>query len=107
MNSNADTVEPLLRSHPDERPAPLERSLDNVNLNMNVFIYTLNKKPPLMKGHFSYAKGVASQEGFHCTIKEISSLNPSNLSMEALVACLLKMWKLIDKSCPSSYIFTS
>ena len=35
------TVEPLLRGYPDARP-------------------------PLLKGHFSGAKGVASQEGFHC-----------------------------------------
>ena len=60
------TVEPLLRDHPDERPPPLERPLDNVNLNINVFISTPNKRPPLLKGHFSDAKGVASQEGFHC-----------------------------------------
>ena len=26
------TVEPLLRGHPEERPPPLEKSLDNVNL---------------------------------------------------------------------------
>ena len=28
------TVKPLLRGHPDERPSPLERPLDNVNLNI-------------------------------------------------------------------------
>ena len=60
------TVEPLLRSHPDERPPPLERPLDNVNLNINVLISTPNKRPPLLKVHFSDAKGVVSQEGFHC-----------------------------------------
>ena len=26
-------VEPLLRGHPDERPTPLEKPLDTVNLN--------------------------------------------------------------------------
>ena len=36
-------VEPLLRGHPDE-------------------------SPPLWKGHFSGAKGVASQERFDCNI---------------------------------------
>ena len=61
------TVEPLLRGHPDERPPPLERPLDNVNLNINVLISTPDERPPLLKGHFSGAKGVASQEGFHCT----------------------------------------
>ena len=61
------TVEPLLRGHPDERPTPLERPLDNVNLNMNVLISTPDKRPPLFKGHFSVAKGVASQEGSHCS----------------------------------------
>ena len=59
---NRYTVEPLLRGHPDERPPPLERPLDNVNLNMNVLISTPDERPP----HFSDAKGVASQEGFHC-----------------------------------------
>ena len=33
------TVEPLLRGHPDERPPPLERPLDNVHLNINVYFY--------------------------------------------------------------------
>ena len=45
------TVEPLLRGHPDERPAPLKRPLDNVNLNINVLISTPDEKPPLLKGH--------------------------------------------------------
>ena len=60
------TVEPLLRGYPDERPPPLERPLANVNLNINVLISTPDERPPLLKGHFSDAKGVASQEGFHC-----------------------------------------
>ena len=60
------TVEPLLRGHPDERPPPLERPLDNVNLNINVLISTPDERPPLLKGHFSGAKGVASREGIHC-----------------------------------------
>ena len=59
-------MKPLLRGHPNERPTPLERSLDNVNLNIYVLIYTPDEMPPLLKGHFSGAKGVASQEGFHC-----------------------------------------
>ena len=61
------TVEPLLRGHPDERPTPLEKPLDIVNLNTNVLIFTPDERPPLLKGHFSGAKGVASQEGFHCS----------------------------------------
>ena len=60
------TVEPLLRGHPNERPPPLERPLDNVNLNINVLISTPDERPPLLKGRFSDAKGVASQEGFLC-----------------------------------------
>ena len=40
-----------------------------VNLNINVLISTPEKKrPSLLRGHFSGAKGVASQEGFHCSI---------------------------------------
>ena len=62
------TVEPLLRGHPDERPPPLERPLDNVNLNINVLISTPDERPPLLKGHFSGANRVASQEGFHCIV---------------------------------------
>ena len=57
---------PLLRGHPDERPTPLERPFDNVNLNINLLISTPFERPPLLKGHFSGAKGMASQEGFHC-----------------------------------------
>ena len=68
---NRITVEPLLRGHPDERPNPMERPLDNVNLNRKVLISTPDERPPLLKGHFSGAKGVASQEGFHCTNKLI------------------------------------
>ena len=64
----ANTVEPLLRGHPDERPLPLERPLNKENLNINVLISTPDERPPLLKGDFSYAKGVASQEGFHCII---------------------------------------
>ena len=55
-------MEPLLKGHPDERPTPLERSLDNVNLNKTVLISTPEMRPPLLKCHFSGA----SQEGFHC-----------------------------------------
>ena len=58
------TVEPLLRGHPDQRPAPLERPLDCKS--KQILISTPGEKPPLLKGHFSDAKGVASQEGFHC-----------------------------------------
>ena len=55
-----NTVEPFLRGHPDERPPPLERPLDNVNLNINALISNPNERPPLLKGHFSDAKAVAS-----------------------------------------------
>ena len=63
-----------MRGHLDERP------LDNVNLNINVFVSTPDGRPPLMKGHFSDAKGLASQEGltiyiYVCVCKE--SLNCS------------------------------
>ena len=59
-----NTVAPLLRGHP-ERPTPLERPLENVNININVLISTPDERPTLLKGHFSGAKWVASQEGFH------------------------------------------
>ena len=65
------TVEPLLRGHPDERPPPQERPLDDANLNINVLISTPDERPPLLKGHFSDAKGVASQEGFHCMCETV------------------------------------
>ena len=59
-------MEPLLRGHPDKRPPPLERPLDNVNIYINVLIFSPDERLPLLKGHFSDAKGVALQEGFHC-----------------------------------------
>ena len=34
-------------------------------------ISTPDERPPLLKGHISDAKGVASQEGFHCIYKHI------------------------------------
>ena len=52
------TVEPLLKGHPDERPTPLERPFDNVNLNINVLISTPDERPPLLKGNISYARKV-------------------------------------------------
>ena len=61
------TVEPLLRGHPFEGPPPLERTLDTVILNINVLISTPDERPPLLKGHLSGVKVVASQEGFHCS----------------------------------------
>ena len=67
VTSTLGTVEPLLRGHPDERPPPLERPLGNVYLNKNELIPTPDERPPFLKGHFSDAKWVASQEGFHCT----------------------------------------
>ena len=70
------TVESLLRGHPDERPPPLERPLDYVNLNINVLISTPDERPPLLKGCFSDAKGEASQEGFHCNGLINQSLSP-------------------------------
>ena len=63
----SSTVEPLMRGYPDKRPPPLERPLANINLNINVLIFTPDERPPQLKGHFSDAKGVASQEGFNCT----------------------------------------
>ena len=61
-------VEHLLRGHPDKRPPPLERPLDNVNLNINVLMSTPDERPHLLKGYFSGANGMASQEGFHCML---------------------------------------
>ena len=51
---------PLLRGHPDKRPPTLEIPLDSLNLNINVLIFTPDERPPILKGQFSYAKGVAS-----------------------------------------------
>ena len=65
---NEGTVKPLLIGHPDKRSNPLERSLDTVNLNINVLISTPDERPPLSKGHFLGVKGEASQEGFHMFI---------------------------------------
>ena len=64
-----NTVKPLLRGHSDKRPPPLERPLDNVNLNIKVLISSSDERPPLLKGHFSDAKGVASQKEYHCNMK--------------------------------------
>ena len=62
------TVEPPLRGHPDKRPPSMERPLGYVNIGKKVLISSPNKRPPLLKGHFSSAKMVASLEGFHCTV---------------------------------------
>ena len=49
-------MESFLRDHPDERSTPLERPLDNVNLNINKLIPTLNERLPILKGHISGTK---------------------------------------------------
>ena len=69
IQSSITTVEPLLRGHPEEKPPPLERPIDNVNVNINVLISTPDERTPLLNGHFSNAKGVASQEGFHYNVQ--------------------------------------
>ena len=74
-------MENLLRDHPDERPPPLERPLANVNLNINELISTPDERPPLLKGHFVDVKGVASQEGFHCTYN--CNFNPNTVKNRA------------------------
>ena len=57
-------MEPLLRDHPDERSPPLEKPLDNVNLNINVLISTPDERPPVLKGHFSGVEGWPHKRGF-------------------------------------------
>ena len=64
--SKLNTVQPLLRDHPNERSTPLERPLENVTLDINILISAPDERPPLLKGHISGVKGVASQKGFHC-----------------------------------------
>ena len=95
-----NTVEPLLRGHPDEKPAPLERPLDYVNLNINVLISTPDKRPPLLKGHFPDAKGVASQEGFHCITYADGfrdSLSPFDFHLVMFKSFYQKYWnKMIN-----------
>ena len=56
-------MEPLLRGHPDKRSTPLVRPYDYINLNINALISILDEWPPLLRGHISGAKRVASQEG--------------------------------------------
>ena len=70
-----NTVKPLLRGHPDQRPPPLEMPLDTVNLNITVLISNPDERPSLLKDHFSESKGVASQEGFHCSYTKSGDKN--------------------------------
>ena len=49
---------------PFERPPPLERPLDNKNVNINVLISTSDERPPLLKGH-------SGAKGFNCTTKTL------------------------------------
>ena len=60
------SVEPLLRGHPEKRTSFLERPLDKVNMHINELILPLIRGHPSLNAIMSGAKGVASQEGFHC-----------------------------------------
>ena len=53
-------MESLLRVHPDETSTSVERPMLHVNLTINVLISTPDERPPLLKGHICWAKGVAS-----------------------------------------------
>ena len=65
LNQNLNQWNPFLRGHPDERPTPLEITLDNVNLNVNLLISTPDKRPPLLKGHtFLLQKRWRHKRGF-------------------------------------------
>ena len=48
-------MEPLLSDHP-EKPTSLEKPFDDVNLSINIFISTPDKRTPLLKGNASGAK---------------------------------------------------
>ena len=63
MIINFNTVEPLLRGHPDERPTTLERPLDNVNLNKNVLISTVMRSNPFLKATFLVQMGWPHKTG--------------------------------------------
>ena len=91
----------LTRGHP-----PLKWPLDNVNTNTNVLISTPDERPPLLKGHFSDAKGVASQEGFHCTMKSLVMILLWSLLVISFVYChnfwfhgmiWRRLWSSMDK----------
>ena len=62
----------FLKDHPELRPNPLERSLVDVNQNRKVLITTSDQRLSHLKGHFPCAKGLASQEGFHCTHSDVT-----------------------------------
>ena len=83
-------MEPLLRDHLDRRSTPLERSLDNINLNISVLIFTHDERPLILKGHISGGNRVGSQEGFHC-IKKLSKLRLTDwhVVMVVFLACTL------------------
>ena len=89
---NSHTVEPLLTGHPDERPPPLERPLDNVNLNINVLISTLNERPPLLKDHFLVQKRWPHKRG--STVQAFVSLTSDIISSQCLLVALVLLIKL-------------
>ena len=58
-----NTVKPLLRGNPVERPTPLERSTVYEKLRTNVLNSTRDERPPLFKGHISGEKEMAFKRG--------------------------------------------
>ena len=53
--------------------------------NTNALISTPEKRPPLLKGHISAAKGVASQEEFHCKPVHMSCAHTFTISSIDLI----------------------
>ena len=90
----------LLNGHPNERPTPLERPLDNVNLNIDVFTLTPDKKLPLLKGHISDENWLASQEGLHCILLEADTNDVRSLIRKAKMNTNIELIQFAPTLCP-------
>ena len=65
-------LEPFLRGNPNKRPTLLERPFDTVNLDINVLISAPDERPPLLKEHFSGAKGVQLYRKQNCSLPKVT-----------------------------------
>ena len=86
--SNLQNSETPLKGHINQRPTPLLRPLDSVNLNLNILISTPGERPPFWKA--------TPFERPHILVAFREGLNFSSITRQRLVIITLRAEKVSD-----------